>query len=158
MKYLALSLVALLGACRGSPTQPTSAAPELVTGCYQLTIGTWTAGHEAPDPPSVIVLLDSVGTFLLEAGRPLVRPSPVDTIAFGYMAWWARPVSDSLAIVFSTGYVGIRLALSWRGSQWVGRADAFTDVQPSIEATSSAALSALGFVPTCGLRAGAPPH
>ena len=157
MKCLALSLAVLLMACRDTPTQPTSVAPELVTGCYQLTIGTWTAGHEAPDPPPVVLLLDSVGTFLLEAGQTLVRPSPVDTSTFGYMAWWARPASEPLVVVFTTGYVGIHLALAWRGSQWAGRADAFTDVQPPIEATTSAALTALGFVPACGLRAGAPP-
>jgi hypothetical protein len=155
---MALPLAALLVACHGTPTQPTSVAPESVSGCYQLTLGPWTGAHEAENPPAVVLLLDSVGTFLLEAGRTLVRPSPVDTNAFAYMAWWARPAPDSLAVVFTTGYVGIRLALSWRGSQWVGRADAFTDVQPSIEATASAALSALGFVPACGLRAGSPPN
>ena len=143
----------LLLGCDHNPARPRPVSPELVAGCYALTLGGWTAAHEAPAPPAVIVLLDSIGTDLLEAGTTLVRPSPVDTNSFGYLAWWTRPVPDSLTVVFTTGFVGVELRLAWTGTAWAGQASAFTDVAPPVQATAAASLTALGFAPACGLRA-----
>lgn len=147
-----LSLVALLAACTEPVAGPATLPPFDVVGCYQLDLTRWSGAHEAPDPPAYVVLTDSVGSFLLEASQPLVRPAPGYSAAtFGYMAWWRRPVRDTLEVVFTTGYVGVSLRLAWRGDAWVGVGEAFTDVAPPIQARSAARL-APSRTTICGYR------
>lgn len=144
-----LSAVLVLG-CNHEPTQP-AAAPDDVVGCYEVELGAWSGPHEAWDPPEVVVLMDSLGTFVLESGKHLVRPCPGDTTVMHYMAWWERPSADSLTLVFTTGYVGIQGRLGRDGAQWTGHAEAFTDVAPFVQATATLSLRALP--PLSGVRA-----
>ena len=127
---------AVLG-CRDH-TAPQAVAP--VPGCYRLSLGSWSAPHEAPDVPSTIHLFDSLGTNLLEAGRLLIRPA-ADSTYFPYFAWWERPRADSLNLVFTTGFIGVRVSMTPHNASWRGRAEALTDVQPQVQATATASLA-----------------
>jgi hypothetical protein len=138
-RALSVLLLAISAACSDEPASPGASGP--VPGCYELALGPWRGGPpEAPGLPPTVRLIDSLGTDLLEQGKLLVRP--VDSAAaatFPYWAWWEQPDADSLHVVFTTGYVGVELHLAaWSGwtGWWRGRADAFTDVQPSIQATT----------------------
>ena len=129
-------------ACNRAPTRP-AAAPDDVVGCYQVELGVWSGPHEAWPPPGVVMLMDSLGTFVLESGKHLIRPCPGDTVVMHYMAWWEQPTAGSVTLTFTTGYVGIRGRLRWDGARWTGHAEAFTDVPPFVEATAALSLRAL---------------
>jgi hypothetical protein len=134
-------LVMISAACEQSTDAPALPAPAEVLGCYQLSRGVWSGPHESPDPPDRLILTDSIGSYLLERGRTLLRswPDP-DAMPFD-MAWWQRPHSDTLQLIFNNGgYIGVRLLLSWRGDDWRGRIEAYTDVVPPVQASSSARL------------------
>ena len=137
---LGLACLVVVGACSDT-TGPISLPPLEVVGCYQVIIGKWSAPHDSPDPPRVVVLLDSLGTYLLEKGRPLVRAHPPGTPMSFDMAWWDRRAEEQLDLVFSDGgYLGVRLHYIWGGTTWRGSAWAFTDVSPSIQATTTSTL------------------
>jgi hypothetical protein len=138
-RLLPLALLILAAACDDAPG-PGTPAPEAVTGCYTFRLGAWSGAHEAPEPPPAVRLMDSLGTFLLETGKPIVRPLPGDTLSYEYMAWWERPDPDSLWLYFSTGYVGVFAGLHWQDDQWMGKAEAVTDIVPPVQARTSAAL------------------
>jgi hypothetical protein len=139
-RMLAAPILAWLVACTDS-SGPSTPPPASVLGCYDLTVSTWSGLHESPDPPPVVILTDSIGSYLLESGRPLVRPWP-DPAAMPFdMAWWERPSEGRLNLVFTQGgFIGIRIGLQWAGSRWSGQAEAFTDVAPPVEATTLALL------------------
>ena len=137
---LGVACLFVLSACSDT-TNPTPIPPLNVTGCYQVTLGKWSDSHDSPDPPPVLVLLDSLGTYLLEKGKPLVRPYPLGTPMPFDMAWWDRRAEEQLDLVFSDGgYLGVRLHYIWGGTAWRGSAWAFTDVSPSIQATTTSTL------------------
>lgn len=136
-----ITVVALLLGCAAG-SDPIAPAPQDVIGCYELTLGAWSAPHESPDPPSSITLLDSNGTYLLEEGRTLARPNPVDAPMSFDMAWWSRVAEEKLEVVFSnSGYVGVRFSFEWTGMRWAGTAVAFTDVVPMDQATAPSSLA-----------------
>lgn len=138
----AASVAGLLtaGACSEATTS-TIQPPLAVFGCHQLAIGKWSAPRESPDPPGVVVLLDSIGSYLLENGKLLVRPHPVGTPMPFDMAWWDRPFEEQLDLMFTDGgYVGVRLHFTWSGARWQGSAWAFTDVPPTLQAAASTTL------------------
>jgi hypothetical protein len=147
-----LAAVVLVG-CARTPTG-TNAVPDDLVGCYQLELGEWSGPHEAWPPPGVVMLMDSLGTSPLESGRHLIRPCPGDTLVMHYKAWWERPAGDSLRVTFTTGYVGILGRLRWDGARWTGRAEAFTDVDPFVQATATIGLTAAGALPLRRIRAG----
>lgn len=134
-------LLAVVIACDASgPTAP----PASVLGCHSLTVTNWSGPHESPDPPTPVILLDSLGSYLLETGRTLARPAPLGTPMSFDMAWWSHPEREQLDVVFSAGgYVGIRLSLRWIGPYWSGPAEAYTDVGPSVQATGVAVMRAV---------------
>lgn len=137
---LGAACLLVVAACSDT-TGPTPIPPLAVVGCYQVTIGKWSAPRDSPDPPGVVVLLDSIGTYLLERGRPLVRAHPLGTPMPFDMAWWDRRAEEQLDLVFSDGgYLGVRLHYVWGGTTWRGSAWAFTDVSPSIQATATSTL------------------
>ncbi|HEX6536982.1 MAG TPA: hypothetical protein VF041_20520 [Gemmatimonadaceae bacterium] len=139
MKRIASAVTAIVMLCECSATtRPSTALPP--PGCYALTLGAWSAAHEADEPPATLRLLDSTGTDLLERGKQLVRPLEPDS-TFRYWAWWEPHGADSLEVVFTTGYVGVQLRLAARDAAWRGHAEAFTDVVPTLQATAQATLT-----------------
>jgi hypothetical protein len=138
-----LLLIVAAGAC-SSPSEVLvpEAAPSSVVGCYSVQLGRWSGTVGSAEPPPAIALLDSVGTYLLEAGNTMVRPDPLTApMAFG-MAWWTRPESEHLDVTFSHGEGGVRLHLvwGWGDGSWRGTAASITDVHPAIRAIATARL------------------
>jgi hypothetical protein len=105
-----------------------------------VTVGEWSDPHDSADPPEFIVLLDSLGSDVLEKGKLLVRPYPLGTPMLFDWAWWDHPAEEQLDLVFTDGYVGVRLHYIWGGTTWRGSAWAFTDVSPSLQATAPSTL------------------
>ena len=141
---LMFSLAAL--ACSSDrPTEPATAT--VPPGCFRLTLGAWSASHEAVDPPTTLFLYDSAGTAGLERGRKIVRPVPVATATTYAWMWWALAPADSMLVVFTGGFVGVDVHLARRAATWQGLAYAFTDVAPSIQATARADLSPMACPP-----------
>ena len=139
-----ISLVAL--ACSSDrPTEPATAT--LPPGCFRLTLGAWSASHEAVDPPTTLFLYDSVGADGLERGQKIVRAVPVATATNYPWMWWAVAPADSMRLVFTGGFVGVDVRLARRAATWEGLAFAFTDVAPSLQATASAQLSSMACPP-----------
>lgn len=123
------------------PPQPT---PSSAAGCYAVGLGGWNGPRESPDPPSVIALLDSLGTNGFEVGKQLARPDPRNAAMPFTASWWARPDPDHLSVYFSLdGIIGVRMFVAWDsgGGRWSGTAEAFTDVSPSTQAVSAVSLS-----------------
>lgn len=129
-------------ACDSAAAPRPEPPPASVLGCYDVTLGPWSGPRESPDPPPQLILTDSIGTVLFESGQTLVRgwPDPA-TIPLDF-AWWTRPESDRVELIFSSGYIGLRLHLTWNGEEWRGPIEAFTDVDPPIEATAQVRLTA----------------
>jgi hypothetical protein len=132
-----LASAALLAACGGGDATGPGGEPP---GCYTLTLGEWSAPHEAVDPPSALRLTTTLGTDGMAQGQTLVvmahplRPNPYP------WSWWRRNEHGDLELVFTGGYVGITLTLGPSGDDWQGTAQAFTDIAPGLEARASARL------------------
>ncbi|HVT38698.1 MAG TPA: hypothetical protein VHE78_06630 [Gemmatimonadaceae bacterium] len=139
-----ISLVAL--ACSSDrPTEPGTAT--LPPGCFRLTLGAWSASHEAVNPPATLLLYDSVGTDGFERGRKIVRPTPRATGTPYPWMWWSVTPADSMFLVFTGGFVGIDVHLARRAATWEGLAYAFTDIAPSVQARARAELSPMACPP-----------
>jgi hypothetical protein len=140
-----LFMVATIVACTSATTvRVPEVAPVSVVGCYVVSMGAWSGPHESPNPPTTISLLDSTGTYLLEAGKKLVRPHPVGATMPFNMAWWSRLSPEHLDIVFTSGgEIGVRLHLvwGWGDGSWSGTGVAYTDVSPGVQAVASAKLT-----------------
>lgn len=141
---LASAFVFTLGGCgNASSTLGPRLPPIDVVGCYSVSTSQWTGPRESPDLPSSIVLLDSVGTAVLERGEFLARPFPLGSASAFTVAYWRRPEDQLLYIVFSNdGYVGIRASLvwGWGDNSWRGTAHAYTDTPPFVEARATVRL------------------
>ncbi|MFI5311168.1 MAG: hypothetical protein ACHQQ3_08055 [Gemmatimonadales bacterium] len=135
----ALIAPCLIGCSSAEPTGPGTA--QLPPGCFRLTLGSWSGSHEALDPPTFLILMDSVGADGLERGQRLVRAVPIVTRADYQWMWWSTIPADSLRLVFTGGFVGVDVHLARRDSTWQGVANAFTDVAPSTQATAAATLA-----------------
>jgi hypothetical protein len=133
--YLILVVAA---ACSGHPTQP--ARP--LAGCYRLATGVPDDTTSALDAlPDSVRLFATRGVASLEAGQSVVRAWP-DTARTGYAwSWWTVAAPDTLTLVFSTGFSGVRIALRPRDTGFAGAAAAFSDALPAPLATARAWLS-----------------
>lgn len=97
--------------------------------CYTLTLGAWSAPlpEPLPPPPSGLQLTDSLGTYILENGRRVVRSMPTGSVkAYPFQFWEAREGGDVL-IVFSNGFTGMTMDLAPAGENLSGTARAFFD-------------------------------
>ena len=132
-----LLLPLLLAACGDDPVGPGATPP----GCYAVTLGEWSGPREAADPPSVIRLTGELGDNGMSEGRTLVAGTdPADPLLYPW-SWWENPEPDSLALVFTGGFVGVTAGLRSTGDdEWRGTAQAFTDVAPAVEAEASIRL------------------
>ena len=97
--------------------------------CYTLTLGAWNAPlpEPLPPPPPALQLTDSLGTYILENGRRVVRSLPAGSAkAYPFQFWEAREGGDVL-IVFSNGFTGMTMDLAPAGDNYSGTARAFFD-------------------------------
>jgi hypothetical protein len=108
---------------------------ELV-GCYDLTIGEWAPAlpEGSPSwyvtPPPRIELTD---TFAARHGVPdslrrAVTPAPGVMPSVHSMAFWSMPSPDTVALVWSNGFTGVRLRVGRTETGLAGNARSFTDV------------------------------
>lgn len=131
----------LLAACVGgapasvssTPSQPATRTEleHTLVGCYSVRLGLFHArdaldasfrrahaGTEHSTPPR-IVALDSGGVL---GPAPRIWPT-IHRLNY----WQLDSLSDSLQMVFSTGYSGVRLTLAAAGDSLIGHADDFWD-------------------------------
>ena len=107
-----------------------------LAGCYQLTLGPWSRPGLAPavaaaQTPPARFRLDTVAVSRPSAGGYAVEPMELlEGQGFrGRPAKWSPVGRDSVAIAWSTGFVGVALRLAVRGESLIGRARVFDDVQ-----------------------------
>ena len=119
------ALVAAL-ACGDMPIE----ARRPLAGCYHLhtNVPAGTVG-EVDALPDSVRLYDVRGVASLEAGRAIVRAWPDSARTMYAWSWWEVATPDTLTLVFSTGFSGVRLALRpWGGDGYfVGSIVPFTD-------------------------------
>ena len=144
LRFVLSCILAVLPSCAPSrpPLGPTQ-RPTDVVGCYSTTLSRWSGPRLSPNPPSVIVLLDSLGTVGIESGERLARGYPLNAPSPFTMSFWRRLETEHLYIVFSNeGVVGVRanLVWGWGDDSWRGTVHAFTDVPPYLEARASIRL------------------
>jgi hypothetical protein len=136
-----VGLCAAMLACGDPPTAVP--APPSVVGCYDVKLGKWSGTRRTPDPPAKIMLMDSVGTYVLEKGKRLVRPNPATAHMPFSMAWWVRLEAEHLRVVFSQGEAAMLLHLvwGWGDDSWRGTAESYTDVATQGGAYTTVILS-----------------
>ncbi len=98
-----------------------------IAGCYELSIE---GRLPLAMPPRQVELLVEMGTELLERGRRLVRSKGGPTHGAYYRySYWRLLRSETVEVVWTTGYVQTRLNLAvGQDSQW-GEAVQSTDVK-----------------------------
>jgi hypothetical protein len=111
----------------------TRAAARRFVGCYAVRLGPWSQpfeGNPSYHTPPDTVMLDSV---LVDGplGGPGFRLHPHIAILTRYHTvparWW--PVgTDSVRLVWTSGFGGVRIHLAWGDSVLRGRAQVFSDV------------------------------
>ena len=117
------------------------ARPAELTGCYDITAGVpdsaegprlkigLGSGYDSEVPPRI----EFAGQFPGFAegdtlGTQIVVPEGALPSVHSLM--WGEVVGDSLELVFSTGFGGVRATLSWTGDHWAGSARLRSDVTP----------------------------
>ena len=147
MRYFVLPAAGLalaLGAAFHATTPlPAQERPHELTGCYDIT-----AAPDSADGPLVEVGSDS-GTHgaipaRIEFAGPFRGFGEADTSRTAIVvpegahpsthSWMTGEiVGDSLNLVFSTGYAGVKATLGWTGDRWVGGVRTFVDFGPPFE-------------------------
>lgn len=130
---------------------PEVAMGQVRLGCYDMEAGPWQMpeGVDTGETPweggdSLVYALPT--RVRLEAGwsgrgRGTFRmsvPEAVPQIPKSLLGW--RLEDDSLRVVFSNGYSGVRGWLGRASTGWAGRAESFTDYQPSVNYRRDLAL------------------
>jgi hypothetical protein len=126
-------IIAVVGVL-ASPAQAQS--PTAPNACYELKLDSWSgpfpsgwpAVHQPPD--TVYLHPDYAKTFGGRGQSPRASPhlavvrkgSMVDPI-------WETPTPDSLIVIWSTGFAGVRVHLELKGDSAIGVAHAFHDVE-----------------------------
>ncbi len=133
-----------------------------LVGCYRLELGEWSPPRgqgegQYQTPPAVFELTDSIGppagtvedrglAAYHEQGRLLLRPliTPDDDAMGGHpLAYWMPVSPDSVRLVWSNGFIGVRVDLAVRGNialegQAVGSSDAVVEGHPNPTAAARA--------------------
>jgi hypothetical protein len=122
---LLLVFVVLAACANATVTAPSPLA------CYSLTLGAWNSAlpEPLPAPPSAVQLTDSLGTYVLETGRRIVRSMPPGRVKAYPFQYWVPREGDDVLIVFSNGFTGMTLDLTRTGggTDLSGTARAFFD-------------------------------
>lgn len=156
MRRTALPLLLLLPAVLSAqepPPGPSAAA----AGCWALALGPWSpaaALSPAYSPPPRMVL-DTVRAPELPWEEALqVRPMPGVPPTRHDVAYWMPVGSDSVRVVWSTGFDGVALHLAVRGDTLRGRAVEFSDARDPEQPGPTAAAAAVRI--SCAPAAEAP--
>jgi hypothetical protein len=120
---IAAACIALGAACSAE-----DALLPIPLACFTVSLGAWTPSlpEALPPLPTGIRLTESLGTEGLEAGRQQIAAVPASEESYRW-SWWEQRGTDSLGVVFSTGFTGVSLRLARRGNDFEGSASAFFD-------------------------------
>ena len=150
MRYIVFSLacptLAVLGTVSLAAQEPAPAQerPGELTGCYDITavepdsadgprleIGVGT-GFEGEVPPRIEFAGPFRGWDDGDTSRTQIVV-PEGALPSGHRYMSGEITGDSLNVVFSTGYGGVKATLGWTGDRWVGGARTFRDFGPPFE-------------------------
>lgn len=117
-----------------------------IAGCYEMTRGAWdipeTSSAVRPEPPTEFALLDSLGDRGLERGQRLARPTLAAPGAQDSYGFWIPLGRDSVRVVWTNGYVGVRLDVAPTSRGLEGVALAFSDAASATGEWPEAAAAA----------------
>jgi hypothetical protein len=126
--FLALAFsISALPAIVGAQAEPATARVRSLAGCYSLTLGAWSGSPSASVPasqtPPAYLRLDTLAA--LRDGF-VVEPTSLAWSQRNLTSW--QPTgTDSVRLIWSTGFVGVRLQLRVSGDTLAGVATTFTD-------------------------------
>lgn len=146
MKRLVIRVVRLwilhliLGHCvpfvsaQGQPDPtPQLVKPETIQGCYELVLSEWRPdmhlGRDAVfiTPPPRVQLFAEKGTQGWESERYIVKPASGVKPSIHRGSYWLPTSSDSIKIVWTTGFSGLVMGLKIEGGDLHGQAETFWD-------------------------------
>lgn len=146
LRRCSASLIAVAAAaCAGNPLSP--ARP--VAGCYRMVAVSTGSAPELEALPDSVRLYPTRGISSLESGQAVLRAWPDSARSAYAWSWWTIAAPDTLTLVFSTGFSGVRVALRPRDGGFAGSAAAFSDAQPAPLAEARAWLTPIA----CGMSA-----
>ena len=104
-----------------------------LVGCYRVRLGRWSRSPETSERPPATFRLDSAHVPMgggAEARR--VEPDIFPHYRGPWPIWTVRASSDTIDVVWSTGFVGVVLGLAPKGDTLRGIAHMFTDVKDAL--------------------------
>lgn len=113
--------------------KPELVKPENIQGCYELTLSAWrpnlNLGEDAVfvTPPHRIQLFAERGTQGWESEGYVVKPAPGVEPSIHRGSYWSPKSSQSLEIVWTTGFSGLAMILKVEGTDLRGEAQSFWD-------------------------------
>jgi len=138
-RVLLLSMVGCtFGDCVGfaraqEQRKPELVKPESIQGCYELTLSAWrpnlSLGEDAVfvTPPPRIQLFAERGTQGWESKGYVVKPAPGVEPSIHRGSFWSPKSSQSIEIVWTTGFSGLVMILKITGADLRGEARSFWD-------------------------------
>lgn len=115
------------------PAAAQGPAPPRLLGCYEVKLGAWQPALDlGPDtvfiqPPVHFELLGDTGTSAMERARWLVRPAPRATPGRHRFSSWRLSTADSVELIWTTGFSGLRIVVASATDTLRGRAETFWD-------------------------------
>ncbi len=113
--------------------------PEDIQGCYELTVSAWRPNlHLGEDevfvtPPHRIQLFSEKGSQGFETVGYVVRPAPGVEPSIHRGSFWSPKSSQSIEIVWTTGFSGLVMALRIEGTDLRGVAQSFWDFPRTLQ-------------------------
>ena len=133
---IGLTIGPLLGAVLASVPLSAQERPAELSGCYDiaadsLEVGSG-SGYESELPPRIEFTGPYRGFGEPDTSRTQIVV-PEGALPSVHSLTWGQIVGDSLNLVFSTGFGGVKAMLGWAGDRWVGGARTFRDFGPPFE-------------------------
>jgi hypothetical protein len=113
--------------------QRKSVDPESIQGCYDLTLSAWRPNLNLEEdavfltPPHRIQLFAEKGTHGWESEGYVVKPAPGAEPSVHRGSYWLPNGSQSMEIVWTTGFSGLVMGLKIKGTDLRGEAKSFWD-------------------------------
>jgi hypothetical protein len=113
--------------------KPELVKPENIQGCYELTLSAWRPNLNLGEdvvfvtPPHRIQLFAERGTQGWESEGYVVKPAPGVKPSIHRGSYWSPKSSQSLEIVWTTGFSGLAMILKVEGTDLLGEAQSFWD-------------------------------
>ena len=127
------TIVPLLAAVLATIPLTAQERPTELTGCYDIAADSLKVGRGSGYDSEVPPRIEFAGQFPGfgdgdTLGTQIVVPEGALPSVHSLM--WGEIVGDSLRLVFSTGFGGVRATLGWTGDHWAGSARFRSDVYP----------------------------